>query len=134
MDTDIVGIVAGLGFFVILFAFIILMRYLSYRETLALAEKGLVRPVGRGGNGNGEDTLRWGISLTAIGLALCLGLYPIGLLPHMNFPLGLGPWMIAGFLPTFFGLGLCLIYVLTHEKPDSADKPSQPLDPKQPPM
>ena len=134
MDTDFVAILAGLGFFALLFAFIILMRYLSYRETLALADKGLVRPGGRGSNGSGKDTLRWGISLTAIGLALCISLYPLGLLPNMKFPLGLGPWMITGFLPTFFGLGLCLIYVLTHEKPESTDKPSQPNEPKQPPM
>ena len=134
MDADIVGIVAGLGFFAILFVFIILMRYLSYRETLALAEKGLVRPVGRGGDGSGKDTLRWGISLTAIGLALCVSLYPIGLLPGMKFPLGLGPWMMVGFLPTFFGLGLVLIYVLTHEKPEQPPKPGQPSEPKQPTM
>jgi hypothetical protein len=134
MNTDIAGIVAGLGFFGLLFGFIILMRYLSYRETLALAEKGLVRPVGRGGNGSGKDTLRWGISLTAIGLALCLSLYPIGLLPNMKFPLGIGPWMMVGFLPTFFGLGLVLIYVLTHEKTDESKKPNSIDEPKQPPM
>ncbi len=107
MDTDIVGIIAGLAFFLLLFLFIIFMRYLTYRETIALAEKGLVRPSSRGNNGSGKDTLRWGISL-----------YPIGLLPGMKFPLGLGPWMMVGFLPTFFGLGLVLIYVLTHEKPE----------------
>ena len=134
MNTDIVGIVAGLGFFLLLFAFIILMRYLSYRETLALAEKGLVRPVGRGSNGNGKDTLRWGISLTAIGLALCISLYPIGFLAGSRFPLGLGPWMMVGLLPTFFGLGLILIYVLTREKTEQPAKPSQPIEPKQPPM
>ena len=133
MDTDFVAILAGLGFFALLFGFIILMRYLSYRETLALAEKGLVRPSG-GRGGNGKDTLRWGISLTAIGLALCVSLYPIGLLPGMKFPLGLGPWMMAGFLPTFFGLGLVLIYVLTHEKSDQASKPDQIDKPQQPPM
>ena len=134
MDTDFVAILAGLGFFALLFAFIILMRYLSYRETLALADKGLVRPGGRGGNGSGKDTLRWGISLTAIGLALCISLYPIGLLPGMKFPLGLGPWMMVGFLPTFFGLGLCLIYVLTHDKSDEANKAKPVDEPKQPPM
>ena len=134
MDTDFVAILAGLGFFALLFAFIILMRYLSYRETLALADKGLVRPGGRGSNGSGKDTLRWGISLTAIGLALCISLYPLGLLPNMKFPLGLGPWMMIGLLPTFFGLGLLLIYVLTHEKEEPPAKPSDPIEPKQPPM
>ena len=122
MDTDFVALLAGLGFFGLLFAFIILMRYLSFRETLALAEKGLVR-ADRSRGGNGHDALRWGISMTAIGLALCLSLYPIGLLPGMNFPLGIGPWMMVGFLPTFFGLGLILIHVLTHEKSEASARP-----------
>ena len=60
---------ASLGFFVLLFGFIALMRYLNYRETLALAEKGLVRGGRlRGNGGNGKDTLRWGIVITAVGM------------------------------------------------------------------
>jgi hypothetical protein len=51
----------------------------SYRETLALAQKGLVCPE-RGHCGNGKDTLRLGIGITAVGL------YPIGLCPACNFP------------------------------------------------
>ena len=39
-------------------------------------------------SGNGKDTLRWGIVIAAVGLALCVGLYPIGLLPGNTFPLG----------------------------------------------
>lgn len=106
---------AFLGFFVLLFGFIALMRFLSYRETLALAEKGLVRP-DRARGGNGKDTLRWGIAIAGIGMALCLGLYPIGFVGGgSRFPLGFGPWMLAGLIPTFFGIGLILIYVLTRE-------------------
>jgi hypothetical protein len=90
---------------------------MSYRETLDLAEKGLVRGDLRRG-GNGKDTLRWGIVITAVGLALCIGLYPLGFVTGTRFPLGLGPWMLAGLLPTFFGVGLVLIYVLTREKDD----------------
>ena len=111
---DILPCFAFLGFFVVLFGFIALMRYISYRETLALAEKGLVKPNGR--HGDGKNTLRWGIVLAALGLALSAGLYPIGFLTGLNLPLGFGPWMIAGFLPMFFGLGLILIYVLTREE------------------
>jgi hypothetical protein len=70
------------------------MRYPSYRETLALYEKGVVRP-DQGRGGNGKDTLRWGIVITAIGLALSVGPYPIGLMPGFQFPLGRGPWMIT---------------------------------------
>ncbi|HLE27142.1 MAG TPA: DUF6249 domain-containing protein [Anaerolineales bacterium] len=111
---DIIIPCASLGFFIILFGFIALMRFLSYRETLALAEKGLVRAdrLPR----DGKDTLRWGIALAAIGAALCVGLYPIGFVAGGRWPLGVGPWLLAGLIPMFFGLGLVLIYVLTREE------------------
>jgi len=116
MDADSIMIpCASLSFFLLFFGFIALMRYLNYRETLALAEKGLVRGERLRG-GNGKDTLRWGISIVAVGLALCVGLYPLGLIGSSRYPLGFGPWMLAGLLPTFFGLGLILIYVVTREK------------------
>jgi Domain of unknown function (DUF6249) len=117
-----------LGSFTLTFCFIIALRYLEYRETLALAEKGLVRGDRTRGS-DGKDSLRWGIVITAVGLALCLGLYPIGLLPGNSFPLGLGPWLLAGLLPLFFGLGLILIFVLTQEPKE--DKPSLPPPPKE---
>ena len=109
-----------LGFFILLFGFIAVMRFLSYRETLALAEKGLVRP--DRARGNGRDTLRWGIAIASIGVALCVGLLPIGFLSNARFPFG--PWMLGGLIPTFFGLGLVLIYVLTREEKrrDQGDK------------
>jgi uncharacterized protein DUF6249 len=104
-----------LGFIVLLFGFIIVLRYMSYREMLTLAEKGLVRP-DRIRGGNGKDTLRWGIAIAAVGMALCVGLYPLGFIGGgSRFPLGFGPWMLIGLLPMFFGLGLVLIYVLTRE-------------------
>lgn len=102
-----------LGFFTLLFGFIAYMRFLSYRETLALAEKGLLKPVR---NGNGKGALVWGIIITAIGLALLLGLWPLNALLNTSAPLGFGPWMLAGLLPVFFGLALILIHVLTREK------------------
>ena len=132
MDGGIIALIGTLGLFFLTFIFIVAMRYLSYRETMQLAEKGLVRP-GRGAGGDGKDTLRWGIVITAVGLALCLGLYPIGLLPGNTFPFGIGPWMIAGFLPTFFGLGLILIYVLTHEARDQ-QPPAAPKVEHRPPQ
>ncbi len=103
----------SLAFIGLVFGFILLMRFMSYKETLALAEKGLVKPV-KGGNGKGA--LIWGVIFTAIGLALLLGLWPLGLMFGSNAPLGFGPWMLAGLLPLFFGLALILIHVLTHEK------------------
>jgi hypothetical protein len=114
---DVVIAVITLGFFIILFAFIGLMRFVSYRETMGLAEKGLVRGDLR--RNGGKDTLRWGIVITSVGLALCIGLYPIGFASGSRWLFGLGPWMLAGLLPTFFGLGLVLIYALTKEKDEA---------------
>ena len=103
----------GLLFFLILFAFLVAWRYLQYRETLALAEKGLLKT--EGGRvevrGDGKGALRWGVVIAALGLALTIGLWPLGI--GTTYPLGLGPWMIGAFIPLFFGLGLILIYVLT---------------------
>ena len=106
--------VGPLILFLMIFSFTAYTYYLRYKETLALAEKGLVRP--ERARGNGKDTLRWGIAITAVGMALCVGLYPIGFIDGVpRFPLGFGPWMLVGLIPTFFGLALVLIYVLTRE-------------------
>jgi len=95
------------------FGFIVIMRYIGYRETMTLAEKGLVHPAR---NGGGKGALVWGIVITSLGLALCVGLWPLGPAVGVhNFPLGMGPWMLLGIIPTFFGLGLVLVYVLTRE-------------------
>jgi hypothetical protein len=95
----------------IVFGFFAYLRHLRYKETIALAEKGLLRPERRA---NGKGTLRWGIVITALGIALCLGLYPFGWLAAPGeFPLNFGPWMVFGLVPTFFGLALVLIYYLT---------------------
>ena len=112
-----------IGIFAIVFGFIAFTRYLRYRETVALAEKGLVRLDGTGGNG--KDTLRWGIALAAVGLALSVGIYPVGFWidPLGELPPRFGPWMLLGLLPMFFGLALIIIYVLTSEEHPPA-KPS----------
>jgi hypothetical protein len=96
----------------IIFGFFGYMRYLRYKETVVLAEKGLLRPQQ---NNSGKGALRWGIVFSALGLALCLGLYPIGFIGGTGeqFPLRFGPWMLFGLVPLFFGLGLVLIYYLT---------------------
>ena len=116
MDEVVVICAGSVTLWLLLLGFIALMRWMAYRETLALADRGLVRG-DRLRGGDGKDTLRWGIMLTAVGLALCVGLYPIGLLGGTRWFLGLGPWMLAGLLPTFFGVGLIVIYVLTREEP-----------------
>ena len=109
----------------LIFGFILLMRYLNYRETMQLAEKGLVKPIRS--NGNGKAALIWGIIITAIGLALIIGLLPLGALMSTTIPFGFGPWMLVGLIPTFFGLALVLIHVLTREeKEDKQEEKAAP--------
>lgn len=93
--------------FLIVFGFAAYVRFLDHKETLALAEKGLVRSKGRR-NGNGKGALRWGIIIAAVGLALIIGIVPSAL--RWDWAI-----LLVGLLPTFFGLGLILIYVLTDE-------------------
>jgi hypothetical protein len=112
--SDIISWLGILVFTVLLFTLIVIMRYINYRETLALAEKGLVRPQKQS---DGKDALRWGIVITVVGLALWLGLWPLGFLPGIDvYPLGFGPWMLIGIVPTFSGLALILISLRTYDR------------------
>jgi hypothetical protein len=113
----------GLLFFLILFTFLAVWRYLQYRETLALADKGLLKTDGGRveTRSDGKGTLRWGVVISALGVALTVGLWPLGF--SDGYPLGLGPWMIFAFIPLFFGLGLILLYALAKDngKPDAGN-------------
>lgn len=58
----------------------------------------------------------WGCILVGVGIALSLALWPIGFAVNAGgtviFPLGIGPWMVAGFIPLFVGLALLLAYTV----------------------
>lgn len=112
--SDLVPCISIVSVLLVIFGFIGFLRYLNYRETIALAEKGLTRPE-RPEAKNNKTLLRWGIIVTAIGIALSLGLYPIGFAPGYDYPLRLGPWMLGGFVPLFLGLGLILLHFLTQK-------------------
>jgi hypothetical protein len=103
------GIVGSLA---VIFGFLGFLRYMNYKETIALAEKGLTKPETKSKRG----LLRWGIIIAAIGFALSLGLYPIGFVSGDNYPLHLGPWMLGGFVPLFLGIGLILLHYLTEKE------------------
>jgi hypothetical protein len=143
----------------VILGFILLSRYLKYRETLTMIEHGITpppppappvmvppqqmygmppmrpmppmppRPVQQQG-GPGRGTLIWGLVLSGIGLALTLALWPIGFIANsasgntVTFPLGLGPWMLAGFVPLFVGLALILGFVIM--RPERGSAPSLP--------
>ena len=107
--NDIIPCLGVIGILVIIFGFLAFLRYMNYKETLALAEKGLTKPEAKSGKG----LLIWGIVITSLGLALSLGLYFIGFNSPNDYPLHLGPWMLGGFVPLFLGIGLILIHYLT---------------------
>ena len=126
MDARFIACLGSVTTLLIFLGFIYAMRYLNYKETMQLAEKGLVKP--SRANGGGKTALIWGIIITAIGLALIIGLWPLGAIISLNVPFGFGPWMLTGLLPTFFGLALVLIYVLTREpqpKDEASDQPEK---------
>ena len=110
--NDIFPCLGVVAVFAIIFGFLAFLRFMNYKETMALAEKGLTRPQGKAGKG----LLRWGTVISAIGLALSLGLYPIGFSSGEMYPLHLGPWMLDGFVPLFLGLGLVLLHYLTERE------------------
>ena len=114
MFSDFVPCISIVSVLLVIFGFIAFLRYMNYRETLALAEKGLTRPE-RLEAKNGKGLLRWGIIVTALGLALSLGFYLVGFDSAVNYPLHLGPWMLGGFVPLFLGLGLILSHFLTQK-------------------
>ena len=134
-EVVIPGVVVALIFFII-FGFATLMRYFRYKETVALAEKGLLRESRRH---KSRNTLRTGVVVTAVGLALSCGLMPVGLLitdPGVSerLPLGFfGPWMIVGLLPIFVGLGLIVVHALNgHDEYTSlttSDDGDEPIPP-----
>ncbi|MCI0395324.1 MAG: hypothetical protein L0332_12355 [Chloroflexi bacterium] len=119
----------------VIFGFFAFLRYMRYKETLALAERGLVRP-GHVGNGNGRGTLRWGLVTFFLGLALCMGMWPIGFFvysPGDGVPFGLGPWMLVGLLPMFFGLALLVLYALGRSESPPIIAPSASEEDAAPP-
>ena len=109
---DLVPCISVVSILAVIFGFLAFLRYMNYKETLALAEKGLTKPEAKPGKG----LLRWGILTTALGLALSLGLYFFGFDSAETYPLHLGPWMLGGFVPLFLGLGLILIHFLTEKE------------------
>jgi hypothetical protein len=132
MEAITIGFASTLFFGIlaaIVFGFFAYLRYLRYKETLAFAEKGLLPPQHAA---NGKGTLRWGIVITGLGMALCLGLYPLGWATSPgDFPLNFGPWMLIGLVPTFFGLSLVLVYLLTREDHQDETKGNSSAQPKQ---
>lgn len=103
--------VIGIGFTVAIifgvpFAFFAFVRYLRYRETVALADRGLLRPSKVKQN---RDSARWGYIFLFLGIAFTLGM----------LTLGIGPWLLVGFVPFFFGVALIAINNSNDKEPEA---------------
>lgn len=114
-----------IAFLVASFGTIVLMRWFKHREIMTLAEKGLLpQQYARYMSASrGRGLLGWGIALVMLGLALMIGLWPIGFTraaAENPYPLGFGPWMLVGLIPLFIGLALLIIYFLTRKEETSA--------------
>jgi hypothetical protein len=126
-----------LGFFTIIFGSLVLIRWFRHREIIAMVDKGLLpeqyaQPPSEGWGrfslviedditqppraGRGRRLVGWGIALAALGLALMIGLWPIGFVADRSYPLYFGPWMLSGLIPLFIGLGLLITYYLTRQE------------------
>jgi hypothetical protein len=114
MISDFVPVFAVIGILIVVLGFTVVMRYINYKENLFLAEKGISRPELKSVAGAG--VLRWGIIITSLGFALTLGLFFGNFRSSELYPLHLGPWMLAGFIPLFLGIGLILIYYLSRKE------------------
>jgi len=110
--SDLIPCLGIVGSLTVIFGFLAFLRYMNYKETIALAEKGVTKPESK----SNKSLLRWGIIITALGFALTLGLYTIGFDSANNYPLHLGPWMLGGFVPLFLGIGLTLLHYLTSKE------------------
>jgi hypothetical protein len=112
------------AFLVAIFGTIVLVRWFKHREILAMVEKGLLpaqyaQYMNASRSRGGRGLLGWGIALVMLGLALMIGLWPIGFTRagvENPYPLGFGPWMLAGLIPLFIGLALLIIYFLTRKE------------------
>lgn len=114
----------------IFFGFIVLLRYLQHREHMAMISSGM-HPTGMRRQRRSGGMLRAGLIIAMVGLALTIGLYPIGfILPpiYATIPWHLGPWLLPGLIPLGVGVALISSYYLEHDAspPDTESKVPAP--------
>lgn len=98
----------------IFFGFIILLRYIEHRERMALIARG-IDPHRPRLQRRGTGVLRAGLIIGMVGLALTIGLYPLGFMLPPAFtetPLRFGPWLLPGLIPLGVGSALVISYYL----------------------
>ncbi|MEM7116572.1 MAG: DUF6249 domain-containing protein [Chloroflexota bacterium] len=109
--------------FAVIFGFFAFVRYLRYKETIALAERGLLRPDRRRRRGRQmSNTLRWGIVTFITGIGFTIGLSILD--SDIVFP---------GIVAMFFGLSLVVVHFLSRgeeiEEIEVSDETEDPIPP-----
>jgi hypothetical protein len=98
----------------IFFGFIALLRYIEHRERMALIARG-IDPNSLRRQRRGVGVLRAGLIIAMVGLALTIGLYPLGFMLPLSIteaPLHFGPWLLPGLIPLGVGGALVIGYYL----------------------
>jgi formate hydrogenlyase subunit 3/multisubunit Na+/H+ antiporter MnhD subunit len=116
------GWLAALAIFL---GFIALLRYIDHRERMAMIARG-IDPYRLRRRRRGTGVLRAGLIVGMVGLALTIGLYPLGyILPAVvtATPLHVGPWLLPGLIPLGVGGALVISYYLSQDSrpPDDND-------------
>ncbi len=114
LPNVIVVLLGWLAALAIFFGFIVLLRYLQHRERMALITHG-INPDSVRKQRRSRGILRAGLITAMVGLALTVGLYPIGFMLPTTFtstPFHLGPWLLPGLIPLAVGLALISSYYL----------------------
>lgn len=114
-------IVGSIIVFVVVFGFAAYTRYLQHKETMALAEKGLLPE--EDFQDKSKNILRWGVIFSIVGAILVLIMIPFAWNNYWTL-------FLLGLLPLALGLGLTLIYVFTQENPAPKEKESPKAPPK----
>jgi hypothetical protein len=106
-------IVGSIIVFVVVFGFAAYTRFLQHKETMALAEKGLLPE--EDPQDKSKNILRWGVIFSTLGAILVLIMIPFAWNNYWTL-------FLLGLLPLALGLGLTLIYVFTQDNPAPKEK------------
>lgn len=126
MSSSILAALLGWALALITFlGFIVLLRYIDHRERMALISRG-IDPNRPRHKRRGTGVLRAGLITFMVGLALTVGLYPVGFMLPANYNLVpfLGPWLLPGLIPLGVGCALIISYYLT--PPPDQPPPDEP--------
>jgi formate hydrogenlyase subunit 3/multisubunit Na+/H+ antiporter MnhD subunit len=128
MSSNVIVVLLGwLIALAIFFGFIVLLRYLYHRERMALISQG-IDPGSRRTRQQNRGILRAGLITGMVGLALTLGLYPVGFFLPTTFssaPFHLGPWLLPGLIPLGVGLALITSYYLEQSNQSGDEKSNE---------